>query len=156
MTIRQPPESLAARMKRAVRNPSVRLKALSFAMIGVVNFTVDFGMFSLFYYVLSISLVLANIMSWGIAVTGSYVMNSMITFAAESGRRLRIKDYLTFILSQVGGLIANTATVFVASYLMEPWMAKFPAIGASFVVNFSLSHFLVFRRNDNAPGRTGA
>ena len=45
------------------------------------------------------------------AVTNSYVLNSMITFAAESGRRLSFKAYVTFAATQVGGLVANTITV---------------------------------------------
>ena len=49
-------------------------------------------------------------------MTGSYVMNSLITFAAEFGRQLRLKAYASFLLSQVAGLVANTATIVVASY----------------------------------------
>ncbi len=92
-------------------------------------------------------IITANILSWAIAVTGSYVMNSL-TFAAESGRQLRLKDYLTFVASQSGGLVANTAVVFVASFFMPVLLGKVLAIGASFLVNFSLSHFIVFRRRE--------
>jgi putative flippase GtrA len=69
----------------------------------------------------------------------------MITFAAESGRRLSIKSYLTFAVTQVAGFLANTATVLLASLFIPVWAAKLLAIGASFAVNFSLSHFVVFR-----------
>ena len=54
----------------------------------------------------------------------------------------------TFILTQAGGLIANTTTVFVLSYFMPAWMAKIPAIGASFIVDFTLSHLVVFRHRE--------
>ena|SRR5437667_9324028 len=124
--------------------PMVR-KAVSFALIGVVNTIVDFGIFSFAYFVLGLPIVAANIMSWVIAVSGSYVMNSTITFAAESGRRLRARDYLKFVTSQLGGLTANTATVFVASYFLPVLVSKALAIGVTFLVNFSLSHFVVFR-----------
>jgi putative flippase GtrA len=36
--------------------------------------------------------------------------------------------------------------VFIASYFMPVLVGKILAIGASFLVNFSLSHFLVFRK----------
>jgi len=120
-------------------------KAISFALVGVVNTIVDFGIFSCAYFFLGLPIVAANVMSWAIAVSGSYVMNSTITFAAESGRELRAKDYLKFVTSQLGGLIANTATVFVASYFLPVLVSKALAIGATFLVNFSLSHFVVFR-----------
>jgi len=45
----------------------------------------------------------------------------------------------------LAGLVANTATVFLASYFMPVLVGKVLAIGASFLVNFSLSHFVVFR-----------
>ena len=89
-------------------------------------------------------------MAWAVAVTGSYVMNSLTTFARESGRELRAKAYVSFVLSQVAGLVANTTTVFVASYFMPVLLGKLLAIGASFLVNFSLSHFVVFRKRPNA------
>ena len=44
-------------------------------------------------------------------MTGSYVLNSTITFAHESGRKLTAKSYFDFALSQVAGFLANTGTV---------------------------------------------
>jgi len=78
---------------------------MSFGAIGVVNTLIDYSMFLLGYYVLGLPLVPANILSWLVAVSGSYVMNSFITFAAESGRQLRWRDYGTFVVSGVAGLI---------------------------------------------------
>lgn len=146
------------------------LKAFSFALIGVVNTVVDFSVFLLAQGILSrwsgasaafdwladschcgnaaaMSLIAANMTSWIVAITGSYIMNSSITFAAESGRKLRWRAYFTFVVSGVAGLLANTATVvFAAEVLLLPIMAaKAVAILASFVVNFSISHFVVFR-----------
>ena len=46
--------------------------------------------------------------------------------------------------------VANTVTVLVLSYAVPVLIAKLFAIGVSFVVNFSLSHFIVFRK---APGQ---
>jgi putative flippase GtrA len=120
-------------------------KAVSFALVGAVNTVVDFTVFSLAYFHLGLPIVGANILSWTIAVSGSYVMNSFFTFAAESGRQLRFKDYGKFVASQTGGLLANTATVFIASYFFPVLVSKLIAIGATFLVNFSLSHFVVFK-----------
>ena len=146
------------------------VKAVTFAMIGVINTLVDYGVFLLARAILSGSqsglaaagtlsdfcqcgsattatLVISNIISWSVAVTGSYILNSSITFAAESGRQLRWRSYLTFVASGIIGLLTNTATLlFAAEILLLPvWLAKAAAILTSFVVNFSLSHFVVFR-----------
>ena len=158
------------------RGGALSLKALSFALIGVINTIVDYSIFLLARSALSrspaalslfssiggacgcassttVSLVAANMMSWVVAITGSYIMNSSITFAAESGRKLRWRSYAIFLASGVVGWLANTATLlFVAQVLLLPvWAAKAVAILASFVVNFSLSHFIVFRVRQRPP-----
>ena len=141
-----PLSRLSDRLLTAWHERAIVLKAMSFAAVGVVNSTVDFGVFSLAYYYFGLPIIAANIISWSVAVSGSYVMNSLTTFAHESGRKLRTKAYVSFALSQVAGLVANTTTVFIASYFIPVWIGKILAIGASFAVNFSLSHFVVFRQ----------
>lgn len=150
MSVLPPFGTLTRRLQEAWRDRAVMLKAVSFGLVGLVNFAVDFGVFSFAYFYLALPIVAANVIAWIVAVSGSYVLNSLITFAAESGRQLRVKDYFTFALSQTGGLVANTATVFVASYVMPVLVGKALAIVASFLVNFSLSHFVVFRRRHPA------
>src|ERR1700685_3269862 len=150
-------DSARAALLDAWRNRGVSVKALAFAMVGVVNTLVDYGVFLLARAVLggsaaglaavgslndfcqcsnatATTLVVANLISWSVAVTGSYVMNSSITFAAESGRQLRLSAYLKFVATGVAGLLANTATLlFAAQVLLLPvWLAKAVAIVASF------------------------
>jgi putative flippase GtrA len=163
-----PPNSAGG--PEAPRGRGLSQKALVFAIIGVLNTSVDYAVFlaaraaymhwppALVAFASlagacrcgapeTILLIAANVTSWIVAVSGSYVLNSFITFAAESGRKLRWRDYLTFVVSGIVGLIANTATlIVVAQVLLWPvWFAKALAILASFVVNFALSHFVVFR-----------
>jgi putative flippase GtrA len=144
----QPPSdlSLPQRIMAALRRQALVLKAMSFASIGVVNTLVDLGLFLLSLKYLTSSLIVANVLAWTVAVTGSYVMNSFITFAAESGRRLNWRAYTTFVASQILGLLAATATLVLAAKAMPVLYAKLLAIAASFLVNFSISHFVVFRQ----------
>lgn len=136
--------SLLDRARTLLGDRGFREKAIKFAMIGVVNTGVDYGVFAFAYVYLGFHPVAANAVSWIVANTGSYVLNSFITFAAESGRVLRLRDYLSFVASGIAGFIANTLTVVLGSYLMPVLVAKFFAIGVSFLVNFSLTHFVVF------------
>ena len=115
------------------------LKAASFALVGVVNTAVDFIVFSFTHLWLGLPIIAANVLSWVVAVTGSYVLNTLVTFAG----------------SQVGGLVANTATVLIASYFMPVLVGKVLAIGVSFLVNFLLSHLVVFRQGRARPDRAG-
>ena len=143
-----PLQHLFDRLARAWEERAVGLKAASFAMVGIVNSAVDFAVFSFAYYVLLLPILAANTLAWVVAVTGSYVLNSTITFAAESGRKLDLRRYLGFAVSQVAGFLANTATVWCLVELLHvpAWAAKVCAIAVSFAVNFSLSHFVVFRK----------
>jgi putative flippase GtrA len=141
---------LSRRALNAWHERALVLKALSFAVVGLVNSAVDFGVFSFAYYYLALPIITANVAAWVVAVTGSYVMNSLTTFARESGRALTLKAYVGFAVSQLAGLVANTATVLIASYFMPVLIGKLLAIGASFLVNFSLSHFIVFRKRPDA------
>ena len=150
-------------------------KAISFALIGVVNVVIDTSVFLLVYSYLksraaalrpldalaqwcacashdTLILVTANVIAWMVAVSGSYAMNSFITFAAESGRRLRWLDYGTFVASGILGVIANTTALVVAAHFMPVLPAKGCAILTAFAVNFSMSHFVVFRPRRAAAG----
>lgn len=166
-----------AKLLSGWRDHAMSFKAVSFGLIGIVNSVVDYSVFLLaratfdrspaafaaFDAVaawchcstgVTISLIAANVLSWIVAVSGSYIMNSSITFAAESGRKLSWNAYVKFVLSGIVGWVANTATLIVAAevLLLPVWAAKAIAVLASFVVNFSLSHFVVFRARAGATG----
>ncbi len=167
--------SVRTMLAHAWRKRALSLKAASFALIGVVNTAIDYGVFLLARAGFerspaalslldalagscrcgkpaTVLLIAANVTSWIVAVSASYIMNSSITFAAESGRKLHWRPYLKFIVAGIVGLVANTtALVFAAQILLLPvYEAKAIAILASFVVNFSLSHFVVFRVRDGS------
>ena len=104
---------------------------------------------------------LANVGAWLVAVTGSYVMNSFTTFAPESGGKLRLKDYRRFLASGTAAVAASTLTVVVAMQFTPYFLtdeprqlatAKACAILVSFAVNFSITHFVVFRARPEGAG----
>ncbi len=154
----------------ALVEPHIALlrKAITFALIGVLNTLIDAVIFFIAYGYLSgheamlrpldamadscacashetVQLIAANTMSWIVAVTCSYAMNTFFTFAAESGGKLRLRHYATFLASSVVGAVANTTALVVAAHFMPVLAAKGCAILVAFVVNFSMSHFVVFR-----------
>jgi putative flippase GtrA len=141
-----------------LRKQVIILKAMSFALIGVINSLIDFAVFLFaLRYITAVlpgerlDLIAANVLAWMVAVTGSYVMNSYVTFAAESGRKLRWKAFFAFAAAGILGAIGSTTTLVVAADFMPVVAAKILAIGVGFLINFSMSHFVVFR-----PKKTGA
>jgi putative flippase GtrA len=145
MTLPGPLGTLQTRLLDAWRQRAISLKALSFATVGLVNTAVDAAVFFLLLAYATSSLVVANVGAWLIAVSGSYVMNSFTTFSAETGGKLRLKDYAGFVGSGIVAVVATTTTVVIAAKFMPVWAAKALAILVSFAVNFSITHFVVFR-----------
>jgi putative flippase GtrA len=139
-------QNLIDRLHESARERATIFKAVSFGLIGFVNTAVDFGVFSLGYYAFGLPIIAANLMSWAVAVTCSYFLNSTITFSIDARRKLSLKTYFAFVLAQIAGFAANTTTIVVASHFMPVLLGKVLATLASFLVNFSLSHFLVFRQ----------
>lgn len=169
-------DALHSRLLYGWRKGALSRKATSFALIGVVNAFVDYGVFFLARAAFAqwpaalaafaaipaacrcssadtVSFIVANLTSWAVAVTGSYILNASITFAAESGGKLHWRAYGVFAASGIAGWLANTAAlVFAAQVLLLPVaLAKAVAILASFVVNFALSHYVVFRASHRPP-----
>jgi putative flippase GtrA len=143
-----------SRLAAAFKQRVMLMKATNFALVGLVNTAIDLGVFLAAYNLLHLPLIPANVTAWFVAVSFSYVMNSTITFAAESGRKLRWRDYGMFVASGVVGVVANTAMLVLASYVVPVLVAKLLAIGVSFLVNFSMSHFVVFRKRAKPAERS--
>ena len=118
---------------------------VSFGLIGFVNAGVDTTVFFLALATVTSSLLVANSCAWVVAVSCSYLLNSRFTFAANSGGRLRLGDYLMFVATQVGGFLANTGILLLAAPYMHLLFAKVLAIGGGFLVNFTLARTIVFR-----------
>ena len=152
MPLPLPLENLRVRLTEAWQRRAVSLKALSFATVGLINTAVDATVFFLMLGFATSSLIVANVSAWLIAVTGSYVMNSFTTFSAETGGRLRLKDYAGFVGSGLVAVIATTTTVVLAANYLPVWAAKGVVILVSFVVNFSITHFVVFRARPDTAG----
>ena len=149
-----PMKPLLERLTTAWHERAIALKAISFAFVGVINTAIDFSIFWTAVTFFNWPLVPANVLAWIVAVSFSYVMNSFTTFGPESGHALRWRDYLTFVASGIAGMISSTATLFALSYVLPLLFAKLISIAVSFAVNFSLSHFVVFRtRRPHDRGR---
>jgi putative flippase GtrA len=120
-------------------------KLVSFASVGVVNVAVDVSVFAVAFHLLQLQLVPSNILAWIIAVTGSYAMNSKITFGRETGGALSLARYFRFAVSGILGVAsATTVLVLLSPYTAVP-IAKLASITVAFGLNFCMSHLIVFR-----------
>jgi putative flippase GtrA len=74
-------------------------------------------------------------------------MNTKITFGNETGGTLSFGRYLRFAASGVLGVIVTTTVLVLLSDYVSIPLAKLASIVAGFAVNFSMSHFVVFRNS---------
>ena len=137
--------AMLSRMVDAWLQRTMLAKLISFASIGVLNAAVDLCAFTMAFRLAHLPLVTSNVISWAIAVTCSYAMNTKITFSQETGGALSLKRYLRFAASGIFGMIVATSVLVVLTHYVNIPTAKLASIVVGFVVNFSASHFLVFR-----------
>jgi putative flippase GtrA len=140
-----PMKSFVDQIAAVWQSRALVVKLLSFASIGVVNTAIDALAFTAAYKLLAMPLVASNVMSWLVAVSASYAMNMKITFGLETGGIFRRKDFVRFASSGILGVIVATTTLVILSHYTNILAAKFLSIIAGFAVNFSMSHFVVFR-----------
>ncbi|MBR1157398.1 GtrA family protein [Bradyrhizobium sp. JYMT SZCCT0428] len=146
-------QAFARQIIDAWNRRSFLAKLFSFASIGVVNVLVDVSAFTFFVQVVHLQLIPSNILAWIVAVTGSYMMNSKITFGHETGGLLSVGRYLRFAASGIlGVVIATTVLVVLSRYTTIP-IAKLASIASAFSMNFCMSHFFVFRAQPAARAR---
>jgi putative flippase GtrA len=138
-------ERAFSQIAAAWHSRTIVAKLVSFATIGVLNAAVDLTVFSIAYKLFQLPLVLSNVIAWAVAVSGSYAMNTKLTFGRETGGAFRWEHYLRFAASGVLGVIVATTTLVILSQYTNVFAAKFVSILAAFGVNFSMSHFVVFR-----------
>jgi putative flippase GtrA len=135
--------------KYLFRFPSL-VQFIKFSLVGVLNTLVDFfvylaltrtvGWFEENYLV-------ANAISFGLAVTNSFFINKKWTFRDENKKGLA-KKYLKFFISS---LIALTAVELSMYLLVGVWgvydlYAKFMVVVVSVGFGFGLSKLWVFRK----------
>ncbi|WP_170181935.1 GtrA family protein [Phreatobacter stygius] len=128
-------------------------KFVSFGLVGVVNALVN--------YVITVGLTLGVLIpfglgasdgalgiikaiGWAVAVSNSYVLNTLTTFAAESGRRLAWPTYGRFVASGTLGLVVEVLSFLVAVRYLPLTLAAIVPIGFAFVTNFAMTRLVVF------------
>jgi putative flippase GtrA len=139
------------KIAEAWKQRTLLAKLFSFASVGMLNAAVDLSVFAVAFQIIHLPLVASNVLAWAVAVTFSYAMNTKITFGRETGGALSLGQYLRFAASGIFGVTVATTVLILASHHTIVPLAKLASIAAGFVVNFSMSHFVVFRGRHAAP-----
>ncbi len=123
---------------------------VKFGLVGLLNTTIDYTLFTAFFYVIHIHYLLANAMSFSIAVTNSYILNRRWTFRSDNPAwRTEAAKFL--IVNIIGlGLSELLLFIFVESLHLHKLIAKAGAIAIVLCWNFAGTRWWAFR--PTSPG----
>lgn len=121
-------------------------QVFKFAIVGVINTIIDFGLLNLLVVVFGWPVIWANTLSFSAAVANSFFMNKYWTFDERVGKMhmqfggfiivalvgLGLSDFLVYYFNETIGLHYN-------------W-AKFISIFIVFAWNFLASKYLIFKK----------
>jgi putative flippase GtrA len=116
----------------------------TFIGIGAVNTAIDISAFAFLYGVVGLDVVSSNVLAFLFAVTNSYALNFLITFADRRSRRGTLRSFASFLCVAAVAMGVSTAIVYFMSMLTHPLIAKLIAAGASTTINYIGSYRFVF------------
>ena len=119
---------------------------INYLIAGVLTTIVSILSYVLFKNIFHIHYIISNIISWIIAVTFAYIINSKYVF--ESDKKNKIKEFISFVSCRILSLIIET----IAMYLMvdiitiNDDISKIIAQFIVLVLNYIFSKFLTFKK----------
>lgn len=146
----------------ALQRPGVR-QFIKFCIIGLSNTFIDIGISWLLIFRLSISVILATVISWLVGVTNGYIWNSRWTFKGMgSGQRHEL--YIKFLIVNGVGLLLNLFIIKSVLFMFNDQpvtnsqpdrlhflIAKVVAVGCVAVWNFMANKKWTFKNSGPPP-----
>jgi len=121
-------------------------QVVKFGIVGAVNTIIDFGILNLLISVFGWSILLANTISFSVAVINSFLFNKYWTFRQRGGNTYQ--QLAGFVLVALVGLGLSDLLVYYFSDIVG-WnynLAKLLSIPVVFIWNFFASKKLVFKK----------
>jgi putative flippase GtrA len=116
-----------------------------FALVGVGNFLIDYGLFALLFYGTDLGLVTANSLAVLAAATHSYLVNKVWTFHDRSRGRTSLQRYGRFLVFTGLSLGLANATIWLLAWLLPVALAKLGSIALTIGFNYWTSRRFVYR-----------
>ena len=136
-------------MKKTDGSPFAELwRVGKFAVVGVVNTLVDFGVFTLLVQVLGCNVYLSQVIGYTCGMLNSYIFNRSWTFRAQSG--FFSPALVRFILLNLCmlGLSTLLLGLLLGHFGLPKLLAKAGATGVTLAVSFIVNRLWVFRERD--------
>ena len=125
------------------------VRMLRYAVVGVGNTATDFLVFGLLVFGVQMDSLIANGCAFAVAVTQGYLLNSCWTFH-DSEAGLSWKQYVSFIVVNLGGVAASTLALFLLQDYIGPLAAKLSSVLLVFAWGYLMSRRFVFGQRPSA------
>ena len=134
------------------RNPRELVRFLKFATVGAIGMVVDLSMLNILHKVFGLPLLIANSISFTMAVFSNFTWNRLWTFP-ESRQRPVLPQLVQFALVNLVGLAINNLVLWgvfqlIKSFVPDPWdynLAKVTAIGVVLFWNYFINRAWTYR-----------
>lgn len=124
-------------------------ETISYVICGVLTTVVSMGVYWIGYDVLAMDVLVANILSWILAVLFAYVVNKIFVFQSKT-KELKeiIKEIIAFFGGRVGTLLVETLIlfVFVTTLGFHEMLVKLVAQFVVLVLNYVISKLFIFKK----------
>ncbi len=119
-----------------------------FAVVGVANTIIDFGVFYILYELFNVYFVLANIFAFMVAVLNSFIFNALWTFKSLKRDQI-LRQIFSFVIVALIGLCISSITIYIAALYVHVYLAKIFAIIAAIFWNYTGSWLFVFKKKES-------
>lgn len=120
-------------------------KMCKFGAVGVLNTTIDMGLFWLLHVKLGIPFIIANLISYSVGMLNSFILNKRWTFVDTRDQGSIGRQLPTFLAINALSLGLSSLILWVCIEPMGAMTAKLLATAVSFLVNFWANRTFVFR-----------
>ncbi|MCJ7693920.1 MAG: GtrA family protein [Anaerolineaceae bacterium] len=93
-----------------VNNKTERIRFIKFLVVGFISAAIDFGFMNLFTIVFNIPLVIAQALSFIIAVIESFILNRLWIYPSSRSKSLH-KQFLQFLMVNLVGIAIRTSLI---------------------------------------------
>lgn len=100
--------------------------------------------------VLDRSPVIANVLSWIVAVAFAYIANKQFVFRDQTrGARQLVQQILSFVSSRVFSLIVETVLIWIGTDILQfnKYFIKIPVAVVVVILNYITGKFVVFKKD---------
>lgn len=135
-------------MNEASKLQKLFLQFFKFAIVGALSFSIDYGLFLLFYKVFEINYLVSSSTSFAISLIINYILTLRFVFVTNT-KRNHVREFTYYIGLNFIALGLNQLILFISveQLAQSPLVGKIIATAVVLVYNFISRKLLIERRN---------